>query len=47
MDGELLGRGAARLLRQVLSPSLKSVIDRCVIMSEFIDGETAGGPTLR
>ncbi len=43
MDGELLGRSAARLLRQVLSPGTKSSIGKRIIMPEFIDGETAGG----
>ena len=43
MNAELLGRSAARLLRQVLSPGTKSSIGKRIIMPEFIDGETAGG----
>ena len=44
MDGERLGRGAARLLLKALNPDhIKTTIGQCVIMPEFVDGETAGG----
>jgi DNA-binding LacI/PurR family transcriptional regulator len=43
MDGERLGRGAARLLLKALNPNIKTTIGQCIIMPEFVDGETAGG----
>jgi len=43
MSAELLGRGLARLLLKVLNPASKATIDTCVIMPEYVDGETAGG----
>jgi DNA-binding LacI/PurR family transcriptional regulator len=47
MDGERLGRGAARLVLKALNPDIKTTIGTCIIMPEFVDGETAGGrPTL-
>lgn len=42
MDAERLGRGAARLLLQAVNPASKN-IGQCIIMPEFVDGETAGG----
>ena len=47
LDCERLGRGAARLLIKALKPDVIPTIGQCIIMPEFIDGETAGGrPTL-
>ncbi|MCX6875626.1 MAG: substrate-binding domain-containing protein [Verrucomicrobia bacterium] len=43
MDAERLGRGLARLLLKALNPAIKTTIGRCIIMPEFVDGETAGG----
>lgn len=43
LDGERLGRGAARLLLKALNPDIKTTIGQCIIMPEFVDGETAGG----
>ena len=43
MSAELLGRGLARLLLRILNPTSKATISSCVIMPEYIDGETAGG----
>jgi DNA-binding LacI/PurR family transcriptional regulator len=42
MDAESLGRGAGRLLLQSINPATKTA-GRCVIMPEFVDGESAGG----
>lgn len=44
MDCERLGRGTARLLLKAVNPEVKSSVGECVIMPEFVDGETAGGP---
>ena len=43
MNAELLGRGLARMLLKTLNPASKATIGKCVIMPEFMDGETAGG----
>ena len=43
MDAERLGRGLARLLLKALNPAIKTAIGQCIIMPEFVDGETAGG----
>jgi len=43
MDSERLGRGAARLVLKALNPDIKTTIGKCIIMPEFVDGETAGG----
>jgi DNA-binding LacI/PurR family transcriptional regulator len=42
LNTELLGRGLARLLVKAVKPGSKK-IGQCVIMPEYIDGETAGG----
>lgn len=42
MNAELLGRGAARLLLRALNPGIRTGIGQCVVMPEFVDGETAG-----
>jgi hypothetical protein len=43
LKAEELGRGAARLLLHALNASTQKNIKHCVIMPEFIDGETAAG----
>lgn len=43
MNAERLGRGLARLLLKALNPEFKTAIGQCIIMPEFVDGETAGG----
>ena len=43
MSAELLGRGLARMLLKALNPASKATIGKCVIMPEYVDGETAGG----
>ena len=43
MSAELLGRGLARMLLKTLNPASKTTIGKCIIMPEFVDGETAGG----
>lgn len=43
MDAERLGRGLARLLRRLIEPVIKTPIGSCIIMPEYVDGETAGG----
>jgi len=43
MSAELLGRGLARMLLKALNPASKTTIGKCVIMPEYVDGETAGG----
>jgi DNA-binding LacI/PurR family transcriptional regulator len=45
MNSELLGRGLARLILKSVNPGSKAG-GQCIIMPEFIDGETAGGKTL-
>ena len=42
VDPERLGRGLARLLLKALNPTIKTTIGQCIIMPEFVDGETAG-----
>ncbi len=42
MDGERLGRNSARLIRSSLNPAGRTK-GHCILMPEFIDGETAGG----
>jgi len=42
VDPERLGRGLARLLLKTLNPTIKTTIGQCIIMPEFVDGETAG-----
>ena len=44
MDGEALGRGMAQLLKRSIRAGIKTAERHCIIMPEFIDGETAGGP---
>jgi len=44
MDGEALGRGMAQLMKRSIRTGAKSGDRHCVVMPEFIDGETAGGP---
>jgi DNA-binding LacI/PurR family transcriptional regulator/DNA-binding transcriptional regulator YhcF (GntR family) len=41
-NGELLGRGAARLLERAIKSPVRTSIGNCIIMPEFVDGETAG-----
>jgi hypothetical protein len=43
VDPERLGRGLARLILKALNPATKTTIGQCIIMPEFVDGETAGG----
>jgi hypothetical protein len=43
MDSERLGRGLARLMLKALNPAVKTTIGHCIVMPEFVDGETAGG----
>jgi DNA-binding LacI/PurR family transcriptional regulator len=45
MSSELLGRGLARLIMKAVTPGSKAG-GHCIIMPEFIDGETAGGKTM-
>jgi hypothetical protein len=42
MSAELLGRGLARILLRALRPGIKASVGQCIIMPEFVDGETAG-----
>jgi hypothetical protein len=42
VDPERLGRGLTRLLLKALNPTIKTTIGQCIIMPEFVDGETAG-----
>lgn len=44
MDAERLGRGAARLVLRAVSGEGKEAARGHVVMPEFVDGETAGGP---
>jgi DNA-binding LacI/PurR family transcriptional regulator len=44
MNAERLGRGGARLLLRAILPEHSGVIGKCVVMPEFVDGESAGGP---
>ncbi|MCF7674816.1 MAG: GntR family transcriptional regulator [Akkermansiaceae bacterium] len=43
VDAERLGRGLARLMLRALNPAIKTSIGQCIVMPEFVDGETAGG----
>jgi len=46
-NGELLGRGAARLLLRAIRSSIRTTIGTCIIMPDFVDGETAGAKRTR